>query len=98
MLATQAAIMNMVTQNNTIPMNIARPSVLKIRKTRTEGSKHKIKKTKVEKKKPQKTMQKKETLSNVHKENKIKFLWNLDSEELEPDVDIDMVLENLIGL
>ena len=98
MLATQVAIMDMVTQNNTIPMNIAKPSVLKILKTRTEASKHKIKKTKVDKKKPQKTMQNKETLLNVHEKNEINEVWKPDSFELEPDEEIDVVLENDIGM
>jgi len=87
----------MLSENKITLMSTPKPGVLKILKTRNEVSKYKIIKTKVDKKSLHKIMQKKESLTNVLKDNEIKSTWKLDSKEKDPDEDmVDMLLENLI--
>ena len=98
MLATLAEIMDMGSENKMTSLSTPKPGILKILKTRNEVSKYKIMKPKVDKKKLHKIMQKKESPTNVHKDNEIKSTWKLDPIEKNLDEDMDMLLETLIGM
>ena len=99
MLATLAEIMDMVSENKMTLLSRPKPGSLKILKTRNDESKYKIMKTKVDKKKLHKIMQKKDSPTNVHKDNEIKSTWKLDPKENNPDEEmVDMLLETLIGM